>query len=43
MVISRMNLLQAIGSIVSLVLYLLLPILSISVLVPIGFTGETCM
>ena len=43
MVISRMNLLQAIGSIVSLVLYLLLPILSVSVLVPIGFTGETCM
>lgn len=43
MVISRMNLLQAIGSIVSLVLYLFLPILGVSVLVPIGFTGETCM
>lgn len=43
MVISRMNLLQAIGSIASLVLYLFLPILSVSVLVPMGFTGETCM
>lgn len=43
MVISRMNLLQAVGSIVSLVLYLFLPILGVSVLVPIGFTGETCM
>lgn len=43
MVISKMNLLQAIGSIVSLVLYLFLPILGVSVLVPIGFTGETCM
>lgn len=43
MIISKMNLLQAIGSIVSLVLYLFLPILGVSVLVPIGFTGETCM
>lgn len=39
---SKMNIPQAIGSVASLLLYLFLPILSV-VLVPIGFTGETCL
>lgn len=43
MSISKMNIPQAIGSVASLLLYLFLPILSVSVLIPIGFTGETCL
>ena len=43
MAISKMNLLQALGSIASLLIYLFMPILGISVLIPVGFTGETCM
>lgn len=43
MSVGKMNILQALGSIVSLFLYLFLPILGISVLIPVGFTGETCM
>lgn len=42
MAINKMNLLQAIGSIVSLILYLFLPVIGVSLL-PVGLTGEACM
>lgn len=41
--VGKMNISQAIGSVVSIALYLFLPILTFSVIVPLGFTGETCL